>query len=81
MVIRKALQRSASWGAMARRFSSSPMKAKFSGRPTRSAPRRAAISICSSAAAKLASGLEVLVSCRAAARKLLTIRRVGKGEL
>ena len=46
-----------------------PKKAKFSGRPTRSAPLLDAISICSSATLRFASISEVLVSCKAAAKK------------
>ena len=48
---------------------SSPKKAKFSGNPINSAPLLDANSICSSASAKLASTLEVLVICNAATKK------------
>ena len=48
---------------------SSPKKAKFSGNPINSAPLLAANSICSSASAKFASILEVLVICSAATKK------------
>ena len=47
--------------AISNRFLSSPIKAKFSGKPISSAPRRDASSICSSEIARLASILEVLV--------------------
>ena len=72
MVTRNFWLRSASIGERSSLRASGPMKAKFSGNPTSSAPRRTASSICSSAAAQLASGSEVLVSWIAAARKLVT---------
>lgn len=46
---------------------------KFSGKPISSEPLLEANSICSSASAKFASTLEVLVICKAATKKSVKI--------